>query len=256
MTRAHISKPILDAAGNVRSGASVRVLQPGTTTPLTGPLFAADMGSSTVTNPFIAANGVVDFYLDTPQRVRIGVTVGQEGEVFFEDVDVPEPAAADSGGGGGAGVKNFYVFDQNSSFSDINGQTIALRPSNTALNTFTQNTDPTVFTYTDDGVGFSRGLRILKAGYCTFSVWVDFESLPAGTILTLQIYNSDLDDRIEHTFQKGGNITHAYAVFAMVPVPANSTFRAQVNIDNVAGSALVGVTSTYNCAFRCAWQPL
>lgn len=109
MSRAHISKPILDAAGNVRAGASVRVLQPGTLTPLTGPLFAADMGSSTVTNPFIATNGVVDFYLDIPQRVRIGVTVGQEGEVFFEDVDVLEPSTGGGGNGFRKGASNGSV---------------------------------------------------------------------------------------------------------------------------------------------------
>lgn len=97
MTRAHLSKPILDSAGNVRTGAIVRVLQPGTTTPITDVLYAAGMGSATRTNSFVATNGVVDFYLDVPSRVRLGVTVGQEGETFFEDVDVLEPATPSTG---------------------------------------------------------------------------------------------------------------------------------------------------------------
>lgn len=125
MTRAHISKPILDSAGNVRAGASVRVLQPGITTAYAGILYAANQGSATRTNPFIATNGVVDFYLDTPDRVRLGVTVGMEAEVFFEDVDVLEPATP--GGGtfdpSGTGTDSTAVsgVSTNTSVADASG---------------------------------------------------------------------------------------------------------------------------------------
>jgi hypothetical protein len=94
MARAHLYKPIQDTEGRLRLNAVVRVLQPGTTTPYTSPLYAADSGSSTVSNPFTATSGIIDFYIEDSVRVRLGITVGAEPEFFVEDVDVLEVVAA------------------------------------------------------------------------------------------------------------------------------------------------------------------
>lgn len=88
MPRAHFSRPVQDASGDVQLNAVVRVLQPGTTTPITDTIYAAATGGTTRTNPFTYTDGVISFYLDTPQQVRLGVTIGAAPEVFFDDVDV------------------------------------------------------------------------------------------------------------------------------------------------------------------------
>jgi hypothetical protein len=86
--RAHFYKPIQNLAGDVQPNAVVRVLQPGTTTPITEQIFVGPSGSTEYSQPISFANGIVDFYLDAPKRVRLGVTLPTQAEVFFEDVDV------------------------------------------------------------------------------------------------------------------------------------------------------------------------
>lgn len=98
MTRAHFSRPILEMAGHgvggddvevaLLTGASVAIYQPGTTTPITPPLFISNTGSTTITNPFVCTTGIIDFYLDIPQRVRLGITPVGESETLVEDQDV------------------------------------------------------------------------------------------------------------------------------------------------------------------------
>lgn len=93
--RAHFDRPLLDPLGNRVPIAQVRVLVPGTTDLISELLFADDASGATLTNPFSIADGEVDFYLEAPRRVRLGITVGTGQEGFWDDVDV-SAAATDS----------------------------------------------------------------------------------------------------------------------------------------------------------------
>lgn len=87
--RAHFSEALLDNTGNlVSTSTSVRVLMPGTTTLISDLLYADASSGTTLSNPFVIANGKLSFYLADPQRVRLGVTVTGSPEEFFDDLDV------------------------------------------------------------------------------------------------------------------------------------------------------------------------
>lgn len=96
--RAHLIKPVVDIEGNLQSGEAVlvRVLQPGTEEDLDATLYSADSGVDFHPNPISVANGVIDFYLSVPTRVRLGVTIGEAPEQFHEDVDVLMPGPPDT----------------------------------------------------------------------------------------------------------------------------------------------------------------
>lgn len=91
--RAHYRNVVQDTAGNLNAGASVAVYQPGTTTFVTGPLYADGSSGSTLTNPFTSADGSISFYLASPQRVDIGVTPAGGQQVIFKDIDLAVPSA-------------------------------------------------------------------------------------------------------------------------------------------------------------------
>lgn len=86
--RAHYYRTLQDTQGNLVPGCTVRVLQPGTTTLIQEALYADDSTSTTLPNPFVSDDGLINFYLEEPARVRIGVTAIDTPEVFFESVDV------------------------------------------------------------------------------------------------------------------------------------------------------------------------
>ena len=88
MGRAHLYLPIASAAGDVLEGITVRLLDPGTTTPIAETIYSGPSGSGSYAPPFVVSTGVLDFYLDAPRRVRIGVTPPGQAEFFLEDVDV------------------------------------------------------------------------------------------------------------------------------------------------------------------------
>jgi len=96
MTRSHYYAVAQDVAGNAIENAIIRVLQPGTVNPIAAPIYATDTDVAALSNPFTTTSGVVSFYVDTPQRVRIGITPPGASERFIEDIDVGA-----SGGGGG-----------------------------------------------------------------------------------------------------------------------------------------------------------
>jgi hypothetical protein len=88
-TRAHFLKNLVDSQGNIQPGCIVRVLAPLSTTPISDTLWTDNTTTtSSLTNPFVTSDGMVSFYLDTPQRVRLSVTPPGGTEVFFEDLDV------------------------------------------------------------------------------------------------------------------------------------------------------------------------
>lgn len=95
--RAHLYRPITDSLGNVRQGAVVRVLKPGTEIAVIDPIYASDTGVEPLSNPFTTSSGVVDIYLDEPQRVRLGIRIGSGAEFFINDMDVILPTVLYAG---------------------------------------------------------------------------------------------------------------------------------------------------------------
>lgn len=88
MTRAHYYSLIQDGNGDIQPNSVVRVLQPGTETLIADPVYVDGSTSTALSNPFVSVDGTINFYLDTPQRVRLGVTKPGFDETFFEDVDI------------------------------------------------------------------------------------------------------------------------------------------------------------------------
>lgn len=86
--RAHFYRLVVDSQGNLLSDITVRVLEPGTTDPLAVPIYADGDTLTAMANPFTASNGVINFYLDQPRRVRLGITQGSVPEQFYENIDV------------------------------------------------------------------------------------------------------------------------------------------------------------------------
>lgn len=86
--RAHYIRPVTDDQGNLLPNVQVTVYNPATTNPITPVIYGSDTGTDVLTNPHVSNTGVIDFYLDLPTRVRIGVVQGGLPEQFYEDVDV------------------------------------------------------------------------------------------------------------------------------------------------------------------------
>lgn len=112
--RAHLYMPVVNASGDIQS-PTVRLLEPGTTTLINDggtptPIWTSDAGVTVYANPFVPTGGVIDVYLDYPRRVRLGITLPGQGELFIEDQDivVPSPHPA-------AGATSFYLLSSDGS---------------------------------------------------------------------------------------------------------------------------------------------
>lgn len=86
--RAHYTRPVTDDQGVLLPNVQVTVYNPGTTDLIAAVLYGSDAGSDVLANPYVSNTGVIDFYLDLPSRVRIGVVQGGLPEQYYEDVDV------------------------------------------------------------------------------------------------------------------------------------------------------------------------
>jgi hypothetical protein len=86
--RAHFNRALLDRQGNQVDTAQIRLLLPGTTDLFPDIIYSDATSGSTRPNPWVTASGEVDFYLDSPTRVKVGVTVGTDPEEFWDNVDV------------------------------------------------------------------------------------------------------------------------------------------------------------------------
>lgn len=89
--RAHFQSTIVDNQGNVLTGASVRLCNPGSTDLISASFYLSGDGPTPSSNPFASTDGSLSVYADTPIRVRIGVSVGANPEFFYEDVDLLLP---------------------------------------------------------------------------------------------------------------------------------------------------------------------
>ncbi|WP_428957964.1 hypothetical protein [Streptomyces sp. cg35] len=86
--RAHFNRPLTDRLGNQVDEAQVRLLVQGTTELLPDTVYAEAANGLTRTNPWNISNGEIDFFLDSPTRLQIGVKVGTDPEEFWDNVDV------------------------------------------------------------------------------------------------------------------------------------------------------------------------
>jgi trimeric autotransporter adhesin len=119
--RAHHYSVIQNAAGDLQPDSVVRVLQPGTETLIGDPVYPDNTTVTPMTNPFTSADGTINFYLDLPQRVRLGVTRPGQNEVFLDDIDLILDATS--------------TFDQNHTGAGINSMTIGTGSSSPGAGT-------------------------------------------------------------------------------------------------------------------------
>lgn len=105
--RAHYTRPVTDQQGNLVPNVQVTVYNPATTTLITEVIYSTDTGVTPLTNPFVSSTGIIDFYLDNPQRVRLGVIQGTLPVQYDEDVDVL--AAGSDSLHSGAGLDSLVI---------------------------------------------------------------------------------------------------------------------------------------------------
>src|SRR5262245_31205702 len=69
-------------------------------------MYDAVSGGAALANPFACLTGIVDFYLDAPQSVRLGITRSGKPEVFVDNLDVGVPGPkGDKGDTGAQGIQ-------------------------------------------------------------------------------------------------------------------------------------------------------
>lgn len=93
MARAHLNRPVLDQFGNLVTGVSVQVYEPGSTTLIAESIFLTEAATTPQTQPLSVVDGIISIYLAVPKRVRLGVRKTGSAEVFYEDIDVLTPDA-------------------------------------------------------------------------------------------------------------------------------------------------------------------
>jgi hypothetical protein len=72
VARAHVYRPITDEQGNLLPNCSVTV-QDANGDPLGQPLYASPDGSESLTNPFVTSSGIVNLWVEEPQRLLVSV---------------------------------------------------------------------------------------------------------------------------------------------------------------------------------------
>lgn len=112
--RSHLYLPVVNASGDIQT-PTVRLLEPGTTTLINDggtatSLFTTDTGVEVYANPYVPIGGVIDLYLTYPRRVRLGVTLPGQGELFIEDVDIVVPSNHPA-----SGATSVYLLSPNGS---------------------------------------------------------------------------------------------------------------------------------------------
>jgi hypothetical protein len=83
MSRARFYRPAQDSLGNIIAGGSVRLYDAVSGSPFAGNAWADAAGTTLRTEPWIAPNGIIDFYLDQPQFITIGYTPVGGTEMMF-----------------------------------------------------------------------------------------------------------------------------------------------------------------------------
>lgn len=94
MARSHLLRPLTDGQGNLLYGATVTVRDADFSIPIGQTLWADPTGTDPVadvlSNPFTATSGVIDIWLDTPQRVSVLIEyAGAQADQVYLDVQPP-----------------------------------------------------------------------------------------------------------------------------------------------------------------------
>lgn len=92
MPRAHFTKQVIRKVSGAPADGSVQVYLAGTNTVLDQTIYSADSGVGTRANPFDFTDGVVDFFLDRPARIKLVITPTGGVAQTHDYLDVPEPA--------------------------------------------------------------------------------------------------------------------------------------------------------------------
>lgn len=71
MARAHLYRAAADNQGNLLFNATVTVYEADYSVPLAQTMWTDNDGTTAIDNPFICTTGIIDFWLDMPQRVCI-----------------------------------------------------------------------------------------------------------------------------------------------------------------------------------------
>lgn len=98
MARAHLFRPITDREGNLLYNATVTVREVDYSIPVGQPLYAGPEGTEELPNPFTAVNGVIDLWLETPQRMSVLVQHEQVSDilVYLDAHPAPEEVVSSS----------------------------------------------------------------------------------------------------------------------------------------------------------------
>lgn len=88
MPRAYFSKAVIRRVSGAPADGTVAVYKNGTITPLSQIVYAADTGTTALPQPFNFTNGLVEFFLDLPERVRLVITPTGSPSQTFDNVDV------------------------------------------------------------------------------------------------------------------------------------------------------------------------
>ncbi|MEU9405626.1 hypothetical protein AB0E08_07965 [Streptomyces sp. NPDC048281] len=95
MARAHVMRPIIGDTGDLLYGAQVTVRESGQSVKVAQPIYAGPTGEDQLTNPFVTASGVIDFWMDEPQRVSVLVQKDGFSDilVYLDGSPAPEETA-------------------------------------------------------------------------------------------------------------------------------------------------------------------
>lgn len=95
MPRAHFTKAVVRRVSGAPADGTFEVYKADGTV-LTQTIYSADTGVTALVNPIPFSNGIIDFFLDTPERVRLVITPSGSTAQNFDNVDVPAPAGPSS----------------------------------------------------------------------------------------------------------------------------------------------------------------
>lgn len=90
MARAHMFRPITSREGNLLYNATVTVREVNYSIPVAQPLYAGPTGETELPNPFTAVNGVIDFWVEIPQRMSLLVEHEEVSDILVY-LDAPPP---------------------------------------------------------------------------------------------------------------------------------------------------------------------
>ncbi|PPS89495.1 hypothetical protein BZZ08_01641 [Streptomyces sp. MH60] len=84
-------RPIIGENGDLLYGAQITVREAGLSVKLAQPMYKGPTGDERLTNPYVTANGTIDFWVDTPQRVSVLVESEQHSDVLVYLDAAPPP---------------------------------------------------------------------------------------------------------------------------------------------------------------------